>query len=188
MREGARDVSFDQLRENPGQYKGRLYIFGGIIVKAKFTKAGSQIEAVHVPVDRYGYFRERGVSEGRFLAVLRGDGQLLDPEVYSRGRRVTLAAEFIETQKGMIDEMEYSYPLFRIRQIYLWPNEGAYYYAPYYYDPWFYPYPYYYWGPWWSFSFFSGPVRPPAVMRTTPPSQPPPPRREIVPEREPERR
>ncbi len=188
MREGSRDVSFDQLRENPGQYKGRLYIFGGIIVNAKFIKAGSEIEAVHVPVDSYGYFRERGVSEGRFLAVLPGNGQLLDPAVYGRGRRVTLAAEFIETQKGMIDEMEYSYPLFRIRQIYLWPNEGAYYYAPYYYDPWFYPYPYYYWGPWWSFSFFSGPVRPPAIRRTNPPSQPPPQRREIVPEREPERR
>ncbi len=187
MREGSRDLSFDQLRENPGQFKGRLYIFGGIIAKTRLIKEGSQIEAVQVPVDSRGYFRESGVSEGRFLAVLPADGQMLDPTVYRRGRRVTLAGEFVETQKGMIDEMEYSYPLFRIRQIYLWPREA--YYAPYYYDPWFYPYPYYYWGPWWNFTFFSGPVRQPFVRRGAPPNQPPPlRRRESAPDRDVERR
>ena len=46
----------------------------------------------------------------------------------------------MELRKGRIDEMEYTYPVFRIRQIYLWPRERQYYPATYY-DPWFYPYP-----------------------------------------------
>src|SRR5512147_1838253 len=69
IREGSREASFQHLRENPNEYKGRLFILGGIIVHSKFTAAGFQIEAMHVPVDGSGYFQETGYSEGRFLAV-----------------------------------------------------------------------------------------------------------------------
>lgn len=130
LREGDRKVSFTELRGNPGQYKGKLFVFGAVIVDTRLVKAGSQIEAMHVPVDSSGYFEESGLSEGRFLALLPNDGQILDPAVYSRGRRVTLAAEFIITQKGTINDMEYQYPFFRIKAIYLWPKERRYYYAP----------------------------------------------------------
>jgi outer membrane lipoprotein len=191
MKEGSREVSFRLLRENPAQYQGRLFILGGVIVRTKFTAAGSQIEAMHVPVDGSGYFKEQGSSEGRFLAVLPGDGTMLDPEVYERGRRVTLAGEFVELRKGKIDEMEYVFPVFRIIQIYLWPEEIPYYPAPYYYyDFWFYPYPYYYWGPWWQYPYYYRHYPAPVYRRTPPPDQPPPrspeprPRPRMEPERE----
>jgi outer membrane lipoprotein len=169
MHEGSREVSFQLLRENPNAYVGRLFILGGLIVHTKVTAAGSQIEAMHVPVDGSGYFTENGRSEGRFLAVLTEDGTMLDPEVYRRWRRVTLAGEFVELRKGRIDEMEYVYPVFRIRQIYLWPEERPY----YYYDPWFYPYPYYYWDPWWRDPYYY--PAPPVYRRTPPPNQTPTP-------------
>lgn len=175
MREGEREVSFEELRESPGSYAGKLYILGGIIVKTRFTEAGSQIEAVHVPVDGQGYFREQGRSEGRFLAFLPRDRRALDPEVFQRGRRVTLAGVFTSTRKGRIDEVEYTYPVFEIKQIYLWPKERHYVAPPYYYDPWFYPWPYYYWEPWWSFYYYSAPVPSPAFQRRLPSTQPPPP-------------
>jgi outer membrane lipoprotein len=83
---------------------------------------------------------------------------LLDPIVYRKGREITLAAEFLETKKGKIDDMEYIYPVFEIRQIYLWDEMRHYYNYPYYnypYDPFYYspfmydrfgrPYP----GPFW---------------------------------------
>jgi outer membrane lipoprotein len=189
MREGSREVSFQLLRESPDPYKGRLFIFGGVIVRTKVTAAGSQIEAMHVPVDSSGYFKETGSSEGRFIAVLPGDGTLLDPEVYRRGRRVTLAGEFVELRKGRIDEIEYVYPVFEIKQIYLWPRERPYYY--YYDDPWFYPY--YYWGPWWYYPYYYRYYpyypEPPVYRRTPPPTQPPPrtPEPQPHPRREPER-
>ena len=167
LREGQREVSFEDLRENPGQYRGLLYILGGIIVNTKFTKSGSQIEAVHVPVDSRGYFKERGRSEGRFLALLPGYKRTLDPAVFRQGGRVTLAGVFIEPRKGTIDEMEYEYPVFEIKQVYLWPKE--YVAPPYYYDPWFYPYPYFYWEPWWSPYYYSAPVPSPYIRRSHPP-------------------
>ncbi len=181
MKEGERDVSFNALRQNTTAYIGRLYILGGVVVQTKLTPDGSQLEAMDVPVDRYGYFRDRGRSEGRFLAIMPQDRALLDPEVFTKGRRVTIAGEFTGVRKDKIDEMEYAYPVFLIRQVYLWPRETRYYPA-YYYDPWFSPYPYYYWDPWWSYPFYPYPYYnnyyfrggpPPVRRRTLPPNQPP---------------
>jgi len=173
--EGDRNMSFAALRGNPGQYTGKLFILGGVIVRTRLFETGSQIEAMHVPVDGSGYFVESGRSEGRFLAVLTGEGSMLDPAVFRRGRRVTVAGEFIGTRNGRIDEMEYTYPEFRIKQIYLWPMERYYYASPYYYDPWFYPYPYYYWGPWWSLHHYRYPVPVERRINRRPaPSQPAP--------------
>ena len=181
MREGSRGVSFQQLRENPGKSRGTLFILGGVIVQTKLTAAGAQIEAMHVTVDSAGHFKDQGYSEGRFLAVLSGEGTMLDPEVYHRGRRITLAAQFVELRKGRIDETEYVYPVFAIQQIYLWPKVSPYYPAPsYYYDYWFYPYPFYYWGPWWQYPYYYH--VPPTQQRTTPPDQPPPQSSEPQPE------
>ncbi len=174
--EGDRKVSFAALREYPDQFKGKLFIFGGVIVHTRLLEAGSEIEAMHVPVDRSGYFAESGLSEGRFLAILPKEAGLLDPAIFRKGRRVTLAAEFAGIINGKIDEMEYAYPDFRIKQIYLWPRERYYYAPPYYYDPWFYPFPYYYWGPWWSSHYYRYPVpaEPGVNRRTPPPSTPQP--------------
>jgi outer membrane lipoprotein len=156
MKEAVKNVSFRALRERPDEFKGRLFVLGGVIVKARLTAEGSQIEALHVPVDSSGYFSDQGRSEGRYLAVLPKDDEILDPEIYRQGRRVTLAGRFIGLHREKIEEMEYVYPLFRIEQIYLWPKDT--YYAPgyygYYYDPWMYPYPYYYGDIWWGYPYY----------------------------------
>ncbi|OGW48654.1 MAG: hypothetical protein A2078_13105 [Nitrospirae bacterium GWC2_57_9] len=179
LTEGAREVSFSALRQNPDAYKGRVFVFGGVLIETRMTAEGSQVEAIHVPVDRYGYFHDRGQSEGRFYAVLPQNEGMLDPEVYTKGRRVSIAAEFLELRKGRIDEMEYLYPVFRVRQVHLWPRERTYYPA-YYYDPWFHPYPYYYWDPWWRYPYYYNYYNynyrpgPPVYRRSRPPNQPPP--------------
>jgi hypothetical protein len=68
-------------------------------------------------------------------------------------------------RKGKIDEMEYSYPVFEVRQIYLHEEYQNYPYAwPYY--PYYYPYysPYYYRSPYmydpWG-RYYPGPYWPP---------------------------
>src|SRR5512137_2490408 len=78
MDEGLREVSFAALRESPGQYQGKVFILGGVIVRTKFTEEGAEIEAMHVPVDRYGAFEDSGRSEGRFIALMPKDVMLLD--------------------------------------------------------------------------------------------------------------
>ena len=158
MDEGSRDVSFAALREAPAQYQGRVFILGGVIVRTKFTEEGTEIEAMHVPVDRYGEFENSGRSEGRFIAVMPKDVMLLDPVLYKKGRRITLAGEFIGTRNGKIEEMSYTYPLVRIRQVYLWKQKKKYDHPPHFYDRWFTPYPYYYRNPWWHYPQKHAPV------------------------------
>ncbi len=156
MQQGTRDVAFNQLREKPDNYKGRLFILGGVIADTWFSDQGSQIEALYVPVDSYGYLKAWDHGQGRFLAVYPRSKGLLDPVVFKNGREITLAGEFLEIRTGKIDEMEYAFPVFEIKQIYLWREEYYYaypypYYYPYYYsapfpyDPWGRPYPNPYW-------------------------------------------
>jgi outer membrane lipoprotein len=159
MNEGIRDVSFNQLRQAPDEYKGKVFILGGLIAETRFSQKGSQIEALSVPVDSLGYLRESGQPQGRFLAIYPKSKGLLDPLVYKKGREITLAGEFVEVRNGMIDEMEYVYPVFEIKEIHLWEDRrdfyGPSYYYPYYdpfyyrspfmYDPWGWSYPYPFW-------------------------------------------
>lgn len=176
INEGEREVSFSALRQNPTRYRGRLYVLGGVIIDARLTEEGTRMETIQVPVDRYGYFQDRGRSEGRYLALSK---QMLDPEVYRKGRRITLAGEFVGLRKAMIDKMEYVYPVFEIRQIHLWERERTYFPAYYYYDPWydpwFYPYPYYYRNPWWRdpYQYNYYPWVPSPFLRSPPPSRAP---------------
>jgi len=129
------------IKAEPASYKGRLFIFGGIIVKTEATKDGSLIEAIYVPVNSMGYLKSYKTSGGRFLALYKGH-EILDPVIFSAKREITLAGEFIEIRKGMIGEMEYAFPLFEIKEIYLWEEikdrEHYYYYMPPPYPYWYY--------------------------------------------------
>ncbi len=168
----------------------QLYVFGGVIIGTRLTPEGSVLEAMYVPVDRHGYFEDRGRTEGRFLALLPAGRGVMDPEVFTKGRKTTIAARFTGLKKDKIDEMDYTYPVFEIEQVYLWSREPRYYPA-YYYDPWFYPYPYYYWNPWWSYPYYGYYYndyyyrwRPPVYRRSPLPVQPPPSRSFKRPERQ----
>jgi len=154
MKQGLRDVPMAGLRQYPDEYKGRLFLLGGVIVETRLMEKGAQVEALFVPVDSYGYLRDEEHRGGRFLALYPRAKGILDPLIYKKGREITLAGEFIEARKGKIDEMEYVYPVFEIREIYLWDEQNDYYYAPYnpyyysppfLYDPWGRPYPNPYW-------------------------------------------
>jgi outer membrane lipoprotein len=71
--------------------------------------------------------------------------------IFKPEREITFAGEFIGTRKGKIDDMDYVYPLFRIRELYLWEESGGYYSTPSFYDP----YPFWWDHPfWWNHSYW----------------------------------
>jgi len=116
------------IMDNPAFYKGKVMMFGGVIAKTTLTKEGSLVEALYVPVDSKGYHRGIDNSAGRFLALFPGSRKILDPMVFRKEREVTIAGEYIGTRKGRIDEIEYTYPLFKIIELYLWEEEREDYY------------------------------------------------------------
>ena len=152
MRIASIDVPFSDIKQNPDVYKGKVFILGGLIVGTKLTEKGSIIEAVYISTDAMGYLKDVKPTNGRFMAIYPKDKGILDPLIYKGGREITIAGEFIETQTGKIGEMEYIYPVFEIKDLYLWEEKKAYYltppYPPSYYYPYPSPYPYWY-DPWW---------------------------------------
>ncbi len=154
MDRGARDFNPGHLIETPEVFKDKLFILGGVIVETKLVEGGSQIEALLVPVDRYGYLRDQTRYQGRFIALYPKSRGLLDPLIYKKGREISIAADFIDVRNGKIDEMEYKFPVFEIRQIHLWEERDSR-WPGYYYYP--YPYGYSTWGSPWCYDAWGRP-------------------------------
>jgi outer membrane lipoprotein len=151
MQRGSLDVNLSEMRDNPGFHKGKLYILGGIIAKTTATEEGAIIQAVYIPVNSRGYLKDVRQTYGRFMAIY--PGIFLDPLIFREKREITLAGEFVGTREGKIDEMGYTFPLFEIKELYLWEERKEYYYVdPYPY--WYYPYPYRWYDPWWRHRYW----------------------------------
>ncbi len=132
-------LTLRQVLENPDEFKGKSVVWGGEIIEVVNQEDGAtEIEIFQRPLDFRGEPNQTAASEGRFL--VRAD-EFLDPYVYWRGRKFTVAGEITGEEMRKLGEMEYLYPLLRSKQIYLWQV----------YDS---MYPYYYSYPWWGFSWW----------------------------------
>ena len=141
-------LTFERAIQNPIAYKGKTVVWGGEIVETINQKNGTtEIEVLQLPLDSTDAPKLSNDSEGRFLILAN---KYLDPYLYQKGRRITVAGEILGEQLKPLGEMDYRYPLVSSKQIHLWEE--------YYYYP--YPYPYYYpWGyyaPWWGYPYWWG--------------------------------
>ncbi len=87
-------------------------------------------------------------SQGRLIIV---STQFLDPEIYTKGRKITVAGKVVGSSQNEINTEPYAYLRLEAIEVYLWPQyrmTPTYYYpynAPYWFwnDPWYWrPYPY----------------------------------------------
>jgi outer membrane lipoprotein len=150
-----RSISFTALLENPDAFQGRKVALGGVILKARNLKEGTEIEVLELPLDRY----DRPVgpvsdSQGRFLVAHPG---YLETAVLRRGRAVTIVGDVAGKKIQKIDEADYSYPFIKADFVHVWRDDRRYGYAydyPYSY-PYPYPYPYYRWyDPWYPYGYY----------------------------------
>ena len=143
-----KNIPFAQFIKNTDAYVNELFIYGGIIADTKITAKGTEIEVVQTPLDKFGNIVDRDVSEGRFII---STPRFLDPLIYRKGRDIIIAGVLSGSQKKSLGEIEYVYPVFEIKEIYLYKEDIYYPYQypfyrdgyPYWYDP-FYTMPGYY--------------------------------------------
>jgi len=130
-------INYKTLVEGADNYIGDTVILGGYILETKNLADESIIKVLQAPL----VFREepnsKDHSEGRFLISQMG---FLDPEIYSKDRKITVAGTVVGSVVEKIDGFSHTYLKIENREIYLWPKDQYSYRAPYY-DPWFYPYP-----------------------------------------------
>jgi outer membrane lipoprotein len=138
-------LTVGQVSQNPSGYKGKSVVWGGEVIETTNQKDGTTlIEVFQRPLGWRGEPRETLASEGRFLVLSE---KYLDPYVFRRGRRITVAGEIQGEKIKPLGEMEYRYPLLLSKQIHLWEE---YYYGSY---PYYYYYPWWYYNPWWGYPY-----------------------------------
>lgn len=132
-------LTLAQVRLNPEVFKEKWVVWGGEIIDTVNQKDGTtQIEVFQRPLGWGEEPKVTAYSEGRFLVLA---DEYLDPYVFRKGGRMTVAGEMIGADIRPLGEMKYRYPIVSSKQIYLWPE--------YYYQP----YPYYYYDPWWGYPY-----------------------------------
>lgn len=136
------DISTMQAQQ--GGAGGTKVRWGGEIIK---TEPGPQETCFYLmsrPLDSEARPAMRSESEGqgRFVACRTG---FYDPEVFSRGREVTVTGTLHGTVSQKVGEYDYAYPRVEADVVYLWPKRVAVAAYPYY-DPFWGPG----WGPYWG--------------------------------------
>jgi len=135
------EINIQQVIKNPTAFQGKMVIWGGEIVTAKNLKEGTVIEIVQKSLTSEERPLNVDQSDGRFLALYDG---YLDVAIYSKGREVTVAGRIKETKKGLLGEIEYTYPVVYAQEVHIWPprDDKKYYISPHwhYYDWLYYPY------------------------------------------------
>ena len=134
------EVSFRALAGDVRSYVDKTVILGGYVLEVQNGAQETRLTVLQTPLGIGDEPKPRDFSEGRFEVVYSG---FLDPEVYRKDRRVTVAG----TVLGCLVQRtgDGPHPLLRVagREIYLWPEYER--RAPYpypYYDPWHYPFRY----------------------------------------------
>jgi outer membrane lipoprotein len=125
-------------RVEPSVY-GSSVLWGGVIIDAKNKENNTCFEILSREMDKYRRPLVEDRTSGRFIACKPG---FYDPEVFAKGREVTITGTIRNIEARQIDEFSYRYPVLDIDELVLWEvRRDVLVYNNY--DPFYYPY---YWG------------------------------------------
>ncbi|HJU26608.1 MAG TPA: Slp family lipoprotein [Rhodanobacteraceae bacterium] len=151
-----------------GAAQGTRVRWGGRIIETEPQEAQTCFFVLNKPLDSQARPERDEQSTGRFVACKQG---FFDPEVYSKGKELTVTGTLDGSVTRKIGNYDYTYPRVAADTAYLWPERPRYVAQPY-------PYPFYdpffcdpFWSPWGCGPFFGPPV---IVVHPKPPPPPPP--------------
>jgi len=123
--------------------------WGGTILTTQVKGKSTCFEILSRELDKYLRPRVEDRTAGRFIACKAG---FYDPEVFTRGREVTVTGTLRGVETRPVETFDYRYPVLDADELVLWQKRRSVVVYRGYHDPWFSPYwgPYWgsYWGPW----------------------------------------
>jgi outer membrane lipoprotein len=137
---------FEELRAEPDRYRGQTVILGGEIIETRNRAGETVLVVLEKPLQSGDRPRGTDASGGRFLARF---SRYLDPVVFEKGRKVTVAGTVLGTDTEKVGDAPYTYVVLEGKELHLWREP----------EPSRYPYPYDPWWPWWYDPFWGGPHR-----------------------------
>lgn len=122
------DITPEEVLGNPEQYRGETVILSGEIIEIENKEDNTSVKVLQLPAGFRGKPKDTmSRSKGRFLAIV---DHYLDPVIYTKGRKVTVAGKVEGTLQLPLGETQYNYPVIHVEELYLWPIERDY-YSPY---------------------------------------------------------
>ena len=116
--------------------------WGGVILETRPEKEYTCFEILARPLGTSMRPRDTDKADGRFIACKPG---FYDPEVFEKGREVTLTGKIIHMDVRKVGEFDYHFPVVDIEFMTLWPEriDRVYYDIYAMYPPYYWHYPYY---------------------------------------------
>jgi len=143
------DVSFGALTHHTEQYVGKTVILGGYIVELANRPDQSRLMILQAPLDSQDHPKSRKKSKGRFLVTTN---EFLDPMLYEKGRRVTVAGKVAGQATEKIGDYAYTMPKIKSSELHLWDEPKYRHYHYHYYDR-HYPWTDNYYHFWWHYPY-----------------------------------
>ena len=140
-----KDLTFPEVFQHPDAYAGSIVIWGGKIIQTLNTQSGTELIILESPLDYSDEPKAEELSRGRFIAKT---STFLDPAIYRRGRKITVAGKILGKETQSLGKIEYTYPVVEAKEIHLWRKTSK----------WYQPYPpsYYFWDPYWDGPYYDG--------------------------------
>lgn len=144
--------SVSPLRVEASEF-GSTVRWGGVIIDSVNSPHQTCFEVLSRDLDKYLRPRLEDRTAGRFIACKAG---FYDPEVFARGREVTLVGRITAIEVRNVDEFEYHYPVVNVDELVLWEvREEVVIVDNLHHGPYWHPY---YWhGPYWGYYPFYRP-------------------------------
>jgi outer membrane lipoprotein len=117
--EADQSLSFAVLANDPEAYKGKIVIVGGVIAQTTPKSGQTELEIVQKPLESSNLPETTDRSEGRFLVIT---DSFLDPLIYKKDRKITVAGEVVGSEVRKLNELDYRYPVIKSQELKLWPQ------------------------------------------------------------------
>jgi outer membrane lipoprotein len=151
---------FETLIAEADAFRGQTVIMGGYLLEVSNHADGSTLKALQTPLSSSDRPLEKDRSQGRLIITT---DQFLDPEIYTKGRQITVAGKIAGSSRAEGDKAPFPYLELEALEIHLWPQTSSRpypntYYGPrwYGYDPWYWNSPWYWNDPWYRHGGFGG--------------------------------
>lgn len=113
--------TFSQLQKQPDEFLRETVMWGGKVIETRPMETATELVVLQLDLTDQERPRDDDHSQGRYVARSKG---FLDPAIYPKGTLVTVIGRFVETDRRMIGEMSYQYPVIEIDEIKKGPPSG----------------------------------------------------------------
>ena len=128
------DIEYAQAAKDYQALRGMPVRWGGVIIAVENQQHLSTAQVLYYPLYHYAKPNVTAQPLGRFL--IHSD-KFLDPEIYSKGKAITVAGEIQGISEKKIGDKLVKLPVINISASYLWQQTKQYAVRPYYYSPYY---------------------------------------------------